>query len=457
MRFWRVLQASVIVFVASLVGAHADGWNAAKGKEDYIHALMPPGIQVIITELEGPVFADAQGHTLYKWPKKSLRNGDAGEIQGKPTCDDQVYRVNAGLMSPYPGGLELPEVDARPSCTKVWPPVLALQDSKPLGKWTIVDRLDGRKQWAYDNWPLYTSVLDSQPGDVLGGTELSHDPETGALRLPVGPDSNVPPQFSVKTTMGGRLVALSDGWSVYSYVRDSRNKSNCFDACLDGWLPILAGSYAHPIGEWTTFERSPGVRQWAFRGMPLYRYLSDPKVHSMDGSDIQGWHNTYTQLAPEPPKGFTMKDTMVGVVLGDERGMTIYRYRCTDDAIDQLACDYPEAPQVYRLAMCGGGEVDQCLKAFPYVPAPPGARANNHVWSTLYINPKTGKRATAAQPGALHVWAFRGRPVYTFAGDRGYGDKKPSDLLAQDWGEFNGQRNGFLAMVFRDIFSARDQ
>ena len=37
------------------------------------------------------------------------RNGDAGEQKGKPTCGDVPYKVNAGLMSPYPGGLELPE------------------------------------------------------------------------------------------------------------------------------------------------------------------------------------------------------------------------------------------------------------------------------------------------------------------------------------------------------------
>jgi predicted lipoprotein with Yx(FWY)xxD motif len=437
--------------------AHAADGKATDANEDYIHAPMPPGIKVIGTELEGPVFADAQGHTLYKWPKKSLRNGDAGEIQGKPACDDHVYTENTGLMSPYPGGLELPEAATRPSCTKVWPPVLASADSKPLGKWTVVDRPDGRKQWAYDNWPLYTSVLDKQPGDVLGGTSLANDPEAGALRLPVGPEPNVPSQFSVKTTMRGRLIALKDGWSVYSYDRDSHNKSNCSDACLDGRSPILAGSYVRPVGEWTTFERSPGIRQWAFKGMPVYRYLNDPKEHSRDGSDFPGWHNVYTQLAPDPPKGFTTKDTLIGAVLGDAQGRTIYRYRCTDDALDQLACDFPEAPQVYRFVVCGGGDVDQCLKAFPYVQAPVGAKTDNQVWSAMYINPKTGKGARADEPGALYVWAFRGRPVYTFAGARGYGDKRPSDVLAQDWGEFNGQRNGFLAMVYRDIYSRRDQ
>ena len=36
--------------------------------------------------------------------------------------------------------------------------------------------------------------------------------------------------------------------------------------------------------------------------------------------------------------------------------------------------------------------------------------------------PKTGKYAAPGQADAMHVWAFRGRPVYTFSGD-----KKPGD------------------------------
>ncbi len=104
----------------------------------------------------------ANGKTLYSWPITNLRNGDAGEQKGKPTCDDHKYTENAGLMSPYPGGLELPEVETRPSCTDVWPPVLAKPNAKPVGKWTILDRKDGSKQWAYDGYALYTSVLDRE-------------------------------------------------------------------------------------------------------------------------------------------------------------------------------------------------------------------------------------------------------------------------------------------------------
>ena len=448
------LSLSISAF--ALVSVQALAAAKKGGDEDYIHVPMPPGIQVVVTELEGPVFADAQGHTLYKWPKDQLRNGDAGEIEFKPTCDDQRHRENLGFMSPYPGGLELPEVDARPTCTQAWPPLIAPADAKETGKFKPTDRPDGRKQWTYEGWSLYTSSLDKNPGDTLGGSAMFHAAESGAHRHPVTPPANVPSQFMVKTMMSGRIVAQRDGWSVYSYDGDSRNKSNCFDACLDGWQPVLAADYARPVGEWSTFERSPGIRQWAFRGKPVYRHLQDGKIYSQDGTDMPRWHNVYMQEAPKPPKPFMLKDTLIGVVLADAQGKTVYRYTCTDDGFDQQSCDHPAAPQAYRFSVCGGGDPDRCVKTFPYVIAAPGAKSGNTTWGTMYIDPKTGKEATANQPGALNVWTFRSRPVYTFAGSRGYGDFKPEDIKANNWGEFNGSRNGFKVMTYRDIYSNRD-
>lgn len=439
-----------------MLAAAGTAQAASSMKEESIKAPMPPGVQIVATDLEGPVFADARGMTLYTWPSKQLRNGNAGDVLGKSQCEDKVQRVNTGLMSPYPGDLELPEVATRLSCTALWPPLLAADDAKTIGKWSVITRPDGRKQWAYDQWPVYTSILDKKSGDVLGGTNMSGISETGAVREPVTPEPNVPPQFSVSTSMRGRQVELKDGWSVYTSEADRPHKSNCTGPCLEAWQPVLAGSYARPVGEWTTFERSPGVRQWAFRGLPVYRHLNDRKIGSLDGSDIPGWHNVYTQRAPELPRGFTMKKTLVGEVIGDSEGRTVYKYNCNDDAFDQQACDYPEAPQAYRFAVCGAGDPALCVKVFPYVLAPANAKTGNTIWGTMYVDPQTGKRAAANTPGALHVWTFRDRPVYTFAGYNGYGDKTPGDINAQDWGEFNGQRNGFTALVYRDIFRNRD-
>ena len=125
---------------------------------------------------------------------------------------------------------------------------------------------------------------------------------------------------------------------------------------------------------------------------------------------------------------------------------TIYTYACGDDAPDQLGCDHPSQTQVYRLALCGAGSAERCLRNFPYVPAARGARASG-LWSVLSINPLTGRLATAGDPGAQKVWAYRDRPVYTFAGD-----ERPGDINADNYGELRAQRQGYSAIWLRNDF-----
>src|SRR5205814_9660583 len=104
---------SIAVALASFAGASLAADK--KVTEDYVHVPIPPGIQVVPSELEGPVFADAQGHTLYIWPLTSLRVGFAGDGKNKTSCTGEISTKTAGLMSPYPPGLDLPDLDKRRS------------------------------------------------------------------------------------------------------------------------------------------------------------------------------------------------------------------------------------------------------------------------------------------------------------------------------------------------------
>ena len=436
----------------ALAGFAAASFAAAPaGKrttEDYVHAPMPPGIQVVATDLEGPVFADAQGHSLYIWPLTSLRVGFAGDAKNKSACGNQVNTKTAGLMSPYPPGLVLPDLDKRKSCVQEWPPLYAADDAKPVGAWTIITRDDGKKQWAYNEQAVYTSDLDHEPGDVNGAT-MTNRPggDKPAYREPISPPAAVPPGFTVATTHRGRMITTTRNFSIYVSDKDGVNKSNCTGACADTWVPVLAPAAVKAQGDWALVERSPGVKQWAFRGKPVYTYALDTQQDSLRGGDVAGWHNVYTQLTPPAPKEFTYQDTDSGIALADAKGKTIYLYNCGDDSVDQLACDHPDSPQEYRLAICGGGDVDRCLKTYPYVVASPGAKAIGHLWTVVSIDPKSGHFAKPGEAGALDVWAYRGRPVYTYAGDL-----QPGDINGHDHGEFTGKRNGFQAFWIRDEF-----
>lgn len=434
--------------------------SAQKLTESFLSVPMPPGFRVVVSELEGPVFADPNGRTLYVWPYSPQRNGFAGETKGTPVCYGEKTTMTAGLISPYPSGVILPELDKRPSCTDLWPPVLASSESKPIGKWTVVARKDGTKQWAYDELPLYTSIRDTKPGDVLGGT-TRRGGEGGVKRVPLaaarqklrdesidlGARANVPPGFSIKTTSTGRLLATDGNFSVYMYEKDTANKSMCDAVCAKNWAPILAPDTARAQGEWSILQRSPGVKQWMFRQQPLYTNEYEVKsgnTWSLEGTDVPGWHVVYTQLAPPPPQGFTVQDTIVGQVLADHRGLTIYTYACADDSTDQLSCDHPDDTQVYRLAMCGGGDAAKCLRNWPYLIADKNAKGNS-AWTVIRIDPKTGHRAAPDQPDALNVWAYRDRPVYTYGADA-----KPGDVNGAGTGEVRGGRNGLQAFWLRD-------
>ena len=53
-------------------------------------------------------------------------------------------------------------------CAKNWPPFMAAAGAKAGGEWSLVDRKDGTKMWAYDGKPLYTFIKDAKHGDITG-------------------------------------------------------------------------------------------------------------------------------------------------------------------------------------------------------------------------------------------------------------------------------------------------
>ncbi len=81
----------------------------------------------------GKIYTDAKGMTLYTFDK---------DAAGKSNCDGD--------------------------CAAKWPPLMAAADAKAEGEWTIVERSDGSKMWAYEGKPLYTYADDKKAGDMTG-------------------------------------------------------------------------------------------------------------------------------------------------------------------------------------------------------------------------------------------------------------------------------------------------
>lgn len=53
-------------------------------------------------------------------------------------------------------------------CAAKWPPYLGKTSDKMTEGWTLVDRTDGSKQWAYDGKPTYFFAGDKAKGDANG-------------------------------------------------------------------------------------------------------------------------------------------------------------------------------------------------------------------------------------------------------------------------------------------------
>ena len=53
-------------------------------------------------------------------------------------------------------------------CAAKWPPYLGKEGDTMKTDWTLVDRTDGTKQWAYDGKPLYFFAGDKAAGDMMG-------------------------------------------------------------------------------------------------------------------------------------------------------------------------------------------------------------------------------------------------------------------------------------------------
>lgn len=89
----------------------------------------------------------------------------------------------------------------------------------------------------------------------------------------------------------GVLVDATNHMTLYTYDKDSMNKSDCGAACQVVWPIFQAPSNAKASGQFAAFKREDGKYQWAMNGKPLYFYANDTKMGDKDGDDkFDVWH-----------------------------------------------------------------------------------------------------------------------------------------------------------------------
>jgi predicted lipoprotein with Yx(FWY)xxD motif len=184
-----------------------------------------------------------------------------------------------------------------------WMPVDAPGLAVPMGDFSLVSRrADGRRQWAYKGYLLYTYRGDYSPTDLNGMNAdkgvyaalayANYMPPAVDIRFVTarGPvmmtkeGRTLYTQLGYRLQYGGRLSR--DGYS-YPYA-DAKHVGTrgCIEACLEKWQPLVAGASDQPSGFWEIETRADnGARQWAYKGAPLYTFVGDKKAGDLEGNN----------------------------------------------------------------------------------------------------------------------------------------------------------------------------
>jgi predicted lipoprotein with Yx(FWY)xxD motif len=110
------------------------------------------------------------------------------------------------------------------------------------------------------------------------------------LALSAGVSFAAEPAMEMDSSMG-KIYADAKDMTLYTYDKDEKDTSNCYDDCATNWPPFAAAADAKAEGDWSLVKRKDGSMQWAYEGKPLYTFIQDKKAGDMTGEGKGGvWH-----------------------------------------------------------------------------------------------------------------------------------------------------------------------
>lgn len=218
------------------------------------------------------------------------------------------------------------------------------------------------------------------------------------------------------------VFATAKGLTLYTNDGDPAGKSACVDECAKTWIPAAPVAGAAPIENWSTITRPGGSKQWAFKGKALYSFVEDQDPGSVAGnslarftrSEFAGPRGAVSALVPKDkplakgwnvayffpmekqalPAGFSVKEVedALGMTLVDNREHTLYALQ---DPARAKAC------------------ADNC--SWTPVTAPSVAEA-------------LGDFKPAWREDGIRQWTYKGKALYSYAGDLVPGDANGMDV-----------------------------
>ncbi|MBM1169847.1 COG4315 family predicted lipoprotein [Microvirga arabica] len=90
----------------------------------------------------------------------------------------------------------------------------------------------------------------------------------------------------VADTSKGKALVDAKGMTLYTFDRDTADKSACNGQCAQNWPPLMAAANASASGDWSVVTRDDGSKQWAYKGKPLYLWVKDTKPGEVTGDGV---------------------------------------------------------------------------------------------------------------------------------------------------------------------------
>lgn len=350
--------------------------------------------------VHGPVLATPEGKTLY-WTPSDERTAE------ETRCDNTRHAKYRHVTSQE---VYLPHPETRKSCEEKWPPFMAPADAKPQGKWLVLERPDGSRQWAYEGHPLHTSIKDQHAGEANGLSVKTRS--YGGWRLAMAPLA-MPPGIGLFRLREGLVLTTKDQRVLYT---PTAGRPPCPE-CDDNLEPLVAGALVNRVGEWTVVDAAGGLRQYAFRDKPVF--VAPDSVTGPLPQQIDGWTPIFFQRATPTPPAIETRFSLIGDIYTNRDGMALYVFTC-EEGPRAVPCDDRGDAAAHWSIICGA--MEYCAQRWRPYAAAPDAKPSGE-WTIATIPHPVFTDSTGFTYGednhnpVVRVWAFRGRPVYTFADD----------------------------------------
>jgi predicted lipoprotein with Yx(FWY)xxD motif len=78
---------------------------------------------------------------------------------------------------------------------------------------------------------------------------------------------------------GDSTFVTASGTTFYAvHQNPTCGKSICDCQCATAWTPALAADGAKAVGDWTIATRDNGLKQWTYKGKPVYARTKDAEA-----------------------------------------------------------------------------------------------------------------------------------------------------------------------------------